>query len=170
MTRSRGANPVHQLLDAGEFTRTELAAALNVQPGAIDYWVDGIGKPDPDQLARLERAVAADTAAGTAIDVGLRRGPVRIALRLWELAFAPQGRFKLPLNLEWSGTGETRWRNAADLDSLLIAYTIVMVEGRYTDIVRWVDPRTVAEHVDEIIWPRLYERVWRGALSRWGLL
>lgn len=161
---------MHQLLDAGEFTRTELAAALNVRPGAIDDWVDGTAAPNPDQLVRLERAVAADTAAGKAVDVGLRRGPVRIPLTLWEPAFAPQGRFRLPLNLEWSGTGETRWRNAADLDSLLIAYTIVMVEGRYADIVRWVDPRTVAEHMDEIIWPRKYEPVWRIALTNWKLL
>ncbi|MCA4997898.1 hypothetical protein HWD35_24575 [Tsukamurella tyrosinosolvens] len=161
---------MHQLLDAGEFTRTELAAALNVASATVDDWVDGTVKPDRDQLARLERAAAADEVAGAAIDVGLRRGPVRVPLLLWEPAFAPRGRFRLPLNLEWSGTGETRWRNAADLDSLLVAYTIVMVEGRYADIVRWIDPRVVADHVDEIIWPRQYEQVWRVELTKWGLL
>jgi hypothetical protein len=54
-------------------------------------------------------------------------------------------------------------RNAADLDSMLIPDTIVMVEGRYADIVRWVDPRIVAEHMDDNIWPRQYERVWRAS-------
>ena len=170
MAPSRAGNPARQILDAGEFTRTELAAALNVPRATVDDWVAGVAEPDPGQLVRLERAIAAETAVGKAVDVGLRRGSVRIPLKLWEPAFAPQSRFRLPLNLEWSGTGETRWRNAADLDSLLIAYTIVMVEGRYADIVRWVDPLVVAEHMDAIIWPRLYERVWRTALSRWGLL
>jgi transcriptional regulator with XRE-family HTH domain len=56
MAPSRGDNRVRELLDAGELTRTELAAALNVRPAAIDEWADGTDKPAADYLERVARA------------------------------------------------------------------------------------------------------------------
>ena len=90
--------------------------------------------------------------------------------RLWEAAFRPTGRFRLPLLLEWSGSDAARWRDAATLSVLLNAYTQVLVEGSVADIVTWVDPVMLAAHVDDVLWPRGYREPWRAALSEWGLL
>ncbi|WP_019201358.1 helix-turn-helix transcriptional regulator [Tsukamurella sp. 1534] len=151
-------------------TRSELAAALNVDVPMIDDWVEGIRVPDPASSERLDRALAAAGVEGVAIDAGLRRGPVRLPTSLWIPAFCPRGRFRLPLNLEWSGTSEQRWRDATSIPSLLTAYTIVMTEGRYRDMVRWIDPEFLAARFDEVLWPRKYEPLWRRALTEWGLL
>ena len=125
---------------------------------------------DAESAERLERALAATDADGVAIDAGLRRRPVLIPSNLWVPAFSPRGRFRLPINLEWSGTPDQRWRDSADLQSLLIAYTIVMTEGRYRDMVRWIDPEVLAACADEVLWPRNYEPLWRRALTEWSLL
>lgn len=169
MPTRRHHDPARDLLDEGEMTRSELAAALNVDVPTVDDWADGIRVPDGESAEQLERALAAAGADGAAIDAGLRRRPVLIPSKLWVPAFSPRGRFRLPINLEWSGTSDQRWRDAADLQSLLIAYTIVMTEGRYRDMVRWIDPEILAAHADEVIWPRKYEPLWRRALTDWGL-
>lgn len=162
--------PVLQLLENEEFSQEELAAALNVSQAAVSNWTRGTRSPLPAYADRLERAIAAMDTEAVIVDAGLRRGPVRRPKNLWEPAFAPQGRFRLPLHLEWSGTAEQRWRHADDMPSLLMAYVIVMTEGRVSDMVRWIDPKILATHMDEVIWPRGYEPVWRAALEEWGLL
>ncbi|KXO92803.1 hypothetical protein AXK56_22625 [Tsukamurella pulmonis] len=158
-----------QLLE-DEFSQEELAAALNVSQAAVSNWARGTRSPQPEYADRLDRAIAATDAQADIVDAGLRRGPVRLPNALWEPVFAPQGRFRLPLHLEWSGTAEQRWRRADDLPSLLMAYVIVMTEGRVSDMIRWIDPKILAAHMDEVIWPRGYEPVWRAALEEWGLL
>lgn len=170
MSTHKHRNPARDLLNEGEMTRSELAAALNIDVPTVDEWAYGNRVPDQESAERLERALAATDAHGVAIDAGLRRRPVLIPSNLWIPAFSPRGRFRLPINLEWSGTPDQRWRNAADLQSILISYTIVMTEGRYRDIVRWIDPEVLAAHVDEVLWPRKYEPLWRHALTKWGLL
>lgn len=170
MSTHNHRNLARDLLDEGEMTRSELAAAVNVDASTAEDWADGIRVPDRESAERLERALAAADADGVAIDAGLRRRPVLIPSNLWVPAFSPRGRFRLPINLEWSGTPDLRWRDAADLQSLLIAYTIVMTEGRLRDMVRWIDPEILAAHADEVIWPRRYEPLWRHALTEWGLL
>jgi hypothetical protein len=76
----------------------------------------------------------------------------------------------LPLRLEWSGTDQQRWRDAREIDSLLTAYTLVMVDGSVADIVTWVDPKVLAANADRVLWPRCYEVPWRAALQKWALM
>ncbi len=161
---------VHDLLESREFTQDELAAALNVSQASISNWLRGTRAPQPEHADRIARAIAADSAEGMTYDIGLRRGPIQLPRQLWQPVFVPRGRFRLPLHLEWSGSDEQRWRDAGNLEDVLMAYKVVMTEGRIVDMVRWIDPEVVAAHVNDIIWPRGYEAVWRDALRRWGLL
>jgi transcriptional regulator with XRE-family HTH domain len=167
MTPSRLA--VLDLLGAS-MTQGELASALNSTQAAVSQWVSGARKPNAAASAHIERALAARTATGRSVDVGLRRGPVLIPDEMWEPAFRPAGRFRLPLHLEWSGSDTRRWRDASNLSVLLNAYTQVMVEGSLADIVTWVDPTVLAANFDDVLWPRGYREPWRAALTEWGLL
>lgn len=157
-------------LDIPDMSQVDLAAALNVTQSAVSQWASGARKPAADVVQRLDRARDADNAAGRMIDVGLRRGPVKIPCEVWEPAFSPRGQFRLPLHLDWSGTPQQRWRDACDIDSVLMAYVQVMVDGSIADIVTWVDPKILARHADLVLWPRGYEQPWRDALASWGLL
>jgi transcriptional regulator with XRE-family HTH domain len=161
---------VSDLLDIEDMTQVELAAALNTTQAAVSQWVSGVRTPNESARTAIERASDARAAKAHVIDAGLRRGPVSIPTKLWEPAFTPKGRFRLPLRLEWSGTGQQRWRDARDIDSLLTAYVQVMVEGTVADIVTWVDPKVLANNFSRVLWPRRYEALWRGALEGWGLL
>ena len=161
---------VAELLVTTGMTQVELAAALNTTQAAVSQWVRSARRPGPEVLASIDRALRAGEIEGRYIDAGLWRGPIRIPARLWEPAFRPSGRFRLPLRLEWSGSDRSRWRDASDLDSLLTAYLQVMVEGSVADIVTWVDPKVLADNVGRVLWPRRYEPPWCEALTGWGLL
>lgn len=167
MTASRVA--LLELLGTN-MTQSELASALNSTQAAVSQWISGARKPNAAASGQIERALAARTATGRSVDVGLRRGPVLIPDELWEPAFRPTGHFRLPLHLEWSGSDKQRWRDASNLPVLLNAYTQVMVEGSVADIVTWVDPRVLAGNFDDVLWPRGYREPWRAALTGWGLL
>jgi transcriptional regulator with XRE-family HTH domain len=168
MTASRSV--VADLLDIEDMTQVELAAALNATQAAVSQWVSGARKPNERASLTIDRALRARKAVANEIDAGLRRGPVRIPEEMWEPAFRPEGRFRLPLRLEWSGSDRERWRDARNVSILLNAYVQVMVEGSASDIVTWVDPHVLAEHFDDVLWPRGYREPWRKALSGWGLL
>ncbi len=159
-----------ELLATTGMTQVELAAALNTTQTAVSRWVTGARRPGPEVLASINRALRAGEIEGRYIDAGLWRGPIRIPARLWEPAFRPRGRFRLPVRLEWSGLDRTRWRDGSDLDSLLTAYVQVMVEGSVADIVTWVDPGILAGELGRVLWPRRYEAPWREALTGWGLV
>lgn len=161
---------VVDFLDIENMTQVELAAALNATQAAVSQWISGSRTPNPAALATINHALQARDAQATVIDAGLRRGPIRIPAELWEPAFRPRGRFRLPLRLEWSGSDRQRRRDARDIDSLLTAYVQVMVEGTVADIVTWVDPKVLADNADRVLWPRCYEAPWRAALHGWGLL
>lgn len=168
MTTSQ--NAVVELLDIEDMTQVELAAALNATQAAVSQWATGTRTPNGDAGKAIEQALQARDAQAEVIDAGLWRGPIRIPAELWEPAFTPKGRFRLPLRLAWSGSGKQRWRDARDIDSLLTAYVQIMVEGTVADIVTWIDPKILADNIDRVLWPRCYEAPWRAALHRWGLL
>lgn len=157
-------------MDLEHMTQVELAAALNVTQAAVGQWVSGTRSPSPEMRAAIERALQARSATATRIDAGLRRGLILIPTDVWEPAFTPRGKFRLPIHLEWSGTPGQRWRDATDIDSLMSAYTQAMVEGSIADIVTWIDPTVLADNADRVLWPRCYEAPWRAALKEWGLM
>lgn len=161
---------VDDLLDLAGMSQVEFAAAANVTQSAVSQWANGKRSVPSAVRHVLDRLLAARDASSVRLDVGLRRGPVVIPERLWEPVFRPRGRFRLPLHLEWSGTDSQRWRDADDPFDVLDACVQVMSEGAAADIIAWVDPVVVAEHMDEILWPRGYRAPWRDALTRWGLL
>jgi transcriptional regulator with XRE-family HTH domain len=156
----------------GEYgmSQVELAAALNVTQAAVSQWSRGIRTPNPTALSRLERAIAALDTTATYVDVGHRRGPVPIPKALWEPAFQPAGRFRLPLRIEWSGSDESRWRDASNQYDILDAYCLVLHVGRPQDMATWIDPVRLARSFDEVLWPRVFREPWRAALSEWGLM
>lgn len=151
-------------------TQVELAAALNASQAAVSQWASGARTPNEAARRAIDQALHSRETRAEIIDAGLWRGPIRIPVDLWEPAFRPEGRFRLPVRLEWSGSDKQRWRDARDIDSLLTAYVQVMVEGTVADIVTWIDPRILAANIDRVLWPRCYEGPWRAALHRWGLL
>lgn len=161
---------VARLLAVEGMTQVELAAALNTTPAAVSQWISGSRTPSTTVMVSIVRALHAVDAEARFIDAGLWRGPIRIPSKFWEPAFRPRARFRLPLRLEWSGSDRQRWRNAADLDSLLTAYVQIMVEGTVADIVTWVDPEILAPNINRVVWPRLYQAPWRDALGDWALL
>lgn len=161
---------VARLLAVEGMTQVELAAALNTTQAAVSQWISGSRTPSPTVMASIDRALHAVDAEARFIDAGLRRGPIRIPSKLWEPAFRPRARFRLPLRLEWSGSDRQRWRNAADIDSLLTAYVQIMVEGNVADIVTWVDPEILTPNINRVLWPRLYQAPWCDALGDWALL
>lgn len=159
-----------EVLQARDLTQSELAAALNVSQAAVSQWAAGKRTPSASVADAIARALAADSAKAKQVDVGSWAGPVIIPEQLWEPAFRPTGRFRLPLHIEWSGADGERWRDASDLDDLLTAYLLVLEEGRVSDIVTWVDPAILATHFDRVLWSRGRARPWREALTSWGLM
>lgn len=159
-----------ELLETVGLTHVELAAALNVTQSAVNQWINGVRVPSGAVRRSLVQASGASDKAAQYIDAGLNRGPIKIPVELWEPVFRPTSRFRLPLHLEWSGSEQSRWRDARVVDSLLAAYTQVIVEGSTADIVTWIDPKTLADNIDRVLWPRCYEAPWRAALKQWSLL
>lgn len=151
-------------------TQAELAAALNVSQAAVSQWAAGKRSPSAAPSQAIGRALAANSVRAKQVDIGTRRRPVVIPEQLWEPAFRPSGRFRLPLHIEWSGSDADRWRDARDRDDLLTAYLLVLDEGRASDIVTWVDPEVLAANFDRILWSRGHAQPWREALTAWGLM
>jgi transcriptional regulator with XRE-family HTH domain len=166
----RVAGSVDAVLDAYGMSQVELAAALNVTQAAISQWSRGVRRPTGEAARSIDRASYALEMKPRYYDVGLRRGPVIVPVELWEPAFRPSGKFRLPLRIEWSGSDESRWRDAASAFDVLDAYVLVMSEGRISDIGAWVDPAVLARSVDDVLWPRGYRDPWVAALSEWGLV
>lgn len=158
------------LLDMYGMTQVELAAALNVTQASISQWVRGARSPSVEASAAIKRAIAAQDTPERSVDVGLRRGPVTIPDSLWAPAFRPTGRYRLPLRVEWSGSDQARWRDAAKRSVVLDGFVQVLVEGSSADIAVWVDPVLLADAFDEILWPRGYQVPWKESLSMWKLL
>lgn len=159
-----------EAMDDAGMTQTELAAALNVSQAAVSQWLSGRREPSTDVRDRVEHALAARSVTAHTVLTGWRDNEATIPDALWEVAFSPRGRFRLPRHLEWSGTPEQRWRDGSRLDHLLRAYEQVMAVGRAQDIVTWVDPAVLAAHIDELPWSRGLRHPWEVALDAWGLL
>jgi len=117
-----------------------LAAALNVPLAQLEGWVAGEEMPPAKIIGQLRRGVAANTVDVAVLGSAWANKPIIAPRRPWVPVFRPQGRFRLPLNVEWSGTADTRWRNADEQRSVDWAYELVIHEGGAGDIVRWIDP------------------------------
>ena len=156
-----------EVMERTGMNQTELAAALNVTQAAVSQWASDKRTPNAAARAVFDAVLRSRDAAMTKIDAGLWTGPVRVPNELWEPAFRPQGRFRLPLRLSWHGTAAQRWTDARDIGCLLYAYTQIMVDGRDEDIILWVDPAILHRHADRVLWPREYREPWMTALNRW---
>lgn len=123
-----------------QMSQVELAAALNVSQPAVSQWVSGRRHPDGAVIDRLGRAWRALEFPVALLGVDARGRRVVGPAGRWEPVFAPAGRFRLPIHVEWSGTAGSRWRDPLNPQDVLGAYALLLEFGRVADIVCWVDP------------------------------
>lgn len=128
--------------------QAELAAALNVTQPAVSQWIAGRRSPAAHVVASVERAWEARSFPGVEIGKDIRGRAIRAPAHQWVPVFRPAKRFRLPLHLDWSGSSQSRWRDARDPEELLAAFAQVIDEGSVGDVVSWVDPEILSE-----FWP-----------------
>jgi hypothetical protein len=158
-----------------------LAAAINVTPATLEGWVKG-KQLVPDTIAvQLQRGLDANQVEYVILGKAWAGENIVVPKHRWTPVFRPQSKFRLPLSVEWSGTAETRWRNAQDPHSLDVAYTLLLDEGGVSDIVRWVDPYRLVNRLrpvptgmaklpllPEVLLDQYRRELWPEHLSRLG--
>ncbi|HEY5858435.1 MAG TPA: hypothetical protein VIW24_31550 [Aldersonia sp.] len=140
-----------EVLDRFGFEPAELAAALNVDLADVRGWLAGTVPPPSRQRQQLDALLAAGDTLAVHVAVDGRGRPWRAPALRWQPILTPQGRFRLPLVLEWSGGEGGRWRDARRRDDVLDAYSIVLAEGSVADMIAWVDPALAAKHLDRMV-------------------
>jgi transcriptional regulator with XRE-family HTH domain len=156
---------VARVLKGHHLTQVELAAAMNVAQPVVSNWASGVrhpSRPHRDVLERLDECLEVP-----AVRIGEARPyvPLLAPARPWDVVLRPSGRFRLPLTADWSGSGESRWRDARDEAMMDYAYSLVLNQSlSASTVVAWIDLDRLQLRFDSIALARSVRSAWAAHL------
>ncbi len=148
--------------------QTAFAAAVNMTQAAVSQWLSG-RRSTPADVERVLRQLG-QAWSSEAVRLGtdpLGRFVTAPAGR-WNPVFAPRGRFRLGIHLNWSGSASARWFDAADAGDVLESYSLVLTNGTAADARTWIDPELLARFLPLFRISSERRRLWATHLESLG--